>query len=105
MSRLLVTESSEEHKVSTSLAPVTTERNRLMSWHSTVQRIAKPGGVIPSSKSSITLKPFGLISKMIRAIFAPLAKLPYSLFKLGFEIAKLVTRVLSNIRRLLFTTK
>ena len=93
-----MTESSEEHKV---LTAVTTERNRLISWHSTVQKIAKPGGVIPSSKSSIILKPFGLISKIIRAIFAPLAKLPYSLFKIGFEIAKLVTRVLSNIRRLL----
>ena len=105
MSRLPVTKSSEEHKVSATLTSVTTERNRLMSWGSTVRGLAKPGGVIPNSKISITLWPFGFTSKKIRAIFAHLAKLPYSLFKLGFEIAKLVTRVLSNIRRLLFTTK
>ena len=98
-------ESSKGNKVSASLTSVTTERNRLLSWGSTVQGLAKPGGVIPNSKSSITLGPFGFTSKIIRAIFAHLDKLPYSLFKLGFEIAKLVTRLLSNIRRLLFTTK
>ena len=100
-----MTKSSEEHKVSPTLTSVTTERNRLMSWGSTVQGLAKPGGVIPNSKSSITLEPFGFTSRIIRAIFAHLAKLPYSLLKLGFEIAKLVTRLLSNIRRLLFKTK
>ena len=85
--------------------PVTTVRNRIMSWDSTVQGQTKPGDVIPNPKSSITVKPLGFISKIIRAIFASLAKGPYALFKLGYEIAKLVTRRLSSLRRLLFMPK
>jgi hypothetical protein len=76
-----------------------------MSWDSLVQGLSKPGDVIPSSKNSITLGQFRLVTKIPKLIFAFLAKLPFALFKLGYEIAKLVTRVLSNIRRLLFLNK
>ena len=105
MSRLPVTESSKENKVSTPLTSVTTERNRLMSWDSTVQELTKPDDVIPGLKTASILWPFGFASKIIRVFFASLAKLPYTLFKLGYEIAKLVTKTLSSLRRLLFMRK
>jgi len=105
MSRLPVTESSKVHKVSAQLSSVTTERNRLMSWDSTVQELTKPDDVIPGLKNAIILWPFGFASKIIRVFLASLAKLPYTLFKLGYEIAKLVTKRLSSLRRLLFMRK
>ena len=100
-----MTESSKVHKVSTPLTSVTTERNRLMSWDSTVQELTKPDSVIPGLKTASILWPFGFASKIIRGFFASLAKLPYALFKLGYEIAKLVTKRLSSLRRLLFMRK
>ena len=105
MSRLPVNESSKGHKVSATFTTVTTERNRVISWDSTAQGLNKPGGVTPSSKSSITCRPFGFVSNIIKLFLASLAKLPYALFKLGYEIAKFVTRGLSTIRRLLFVAK
>jgi hypothetical protein len=100
-----VTESSKVHTVSATLTSVKIDRNRLMSWDSPVRGLTKPGEVIPSSKTSTTLKLLGFVSKTPMLIFASLSKLPYALFKLGYEIAKLVTRALSNIRRLLFMPK
>ena len=100
-----MTESSKVHKVSAPITSVTTERNRLMSWDSTVQEFTKPDDVIPGLKTAITLWPFGFASKIIRVFLASLAKLPYTLFKLGYEIAKLVTIGLSKVRRLLFLKK
>ena len=94
-------ESSKGHKVSASLTLVTTEKNRLISWASPVQGLNKTGGVTPSAKSSITNRTLMFGRKMTELIFAFLAKLPYALLKLGYEIAKLVTRGLSSIRRLL----
>jgi hypothetical protein len=76
-----------------------------MSWDSTAQGFNKPGGVTPSSKISITSRLFGFVSNIIKLFLAFLAKLPYALFKLGYEIAKFVTRGLSTIRRLLFVAK
>jgi hypothetical protein len=105
MSRLPVTESSKVHKVSDPLTSATTERNRLMSWDSTVQELTKPDDGVPGLKTASILWPFGFASKIIRVIFASLAKLPYALFKLGYEIAKLVTKRLSSLRRLLFMRK
>jgi hypothetical protein len=105
MSRLPVTESSKVHKVSTPLTSVTIERNRLLSWDSTVQELTKPDDVIPGLKTAITLWPIGFPSKIIREFLASLARLPYTLFKLGYEIAKLATIGLSGIRRMLFQEK
>jgi hypothetical protein len=76
-----------------------------MSWDSTVQGITEPSGVISSSKNSITPRPLGLASKILKLIWASLAKLPYTLFKFGYEIAKLTTRGLSSLRRSLFMAK
>ncbi len=76
-----------------------------MSWDSTVQELTKPDDVIPGLKTASILWPFGFASKIIRVLFASLAKLPYTLFKLGYEIAKLVTRGISRVRRLLFVAK
>ena len=98
-------ESSKGHKTPASLTSVKIERNRLMSWDSPVQKLTKPADVIPSSKSSITLRPLGFVSKITKLFFTSLANLPYALFKLGYEIAKLVTMGLSKIRRLLFLKK
>jgi hypothetical protein len=100
-----VTESSRGHKHPKALTSVTTQRNRLMSWDSTVQGITEPGGLISSSKNSITRRALGLASRIPKLICASLAKLPYTLFKFGYEIAKLVTRGLSSIRRSLFVAK
>jgi hypothetical protein len=76
-----------------------------MSWDSAVQELTKPDDVIPGLKNAIILWPFGFASKIIRVFLASLAKLPYTLFKLGYEIAKLVTMRLSSLRRLLFMRK
>jgi hypothetical protein len=105
MSRLPVTESAKVHKVSATFTSVTTERNRVISWDSTVQELTKSGAVTPSFKSSNSFRPIGFLSKIAESFFAYLAKLPYALFKIGYGIAKLVTMGLSNIRRLLFLTK
>jgi hypothetical protein len=100
-----VTESSKEQKLAATLTSVTTERNRLMSWSSPVQGLTKPGGVAPSSKGTITLSLLAFVSNTTKSILAALVTLPYSLFKLGYEIAKVITRGLSRIRRLLFVAK
>ena len=100
-----MTKSNKGNKHPSPSTSVTSERNRLMSWDSTIQGQANPGDAVPNSKSSITAKPPGFVSRIIRAIFASLAKLPYALFKLGYEIAKLVTKRLSSLRRLLFMRK
>ncbi len=100
-----MTESSEGHKFPATLTSVRTERNRLISWDSPVQSLTKPADVIPSSKISITLRLLGFVSKITKLFFTSLANLPYALFKLGYEIAKLVTMGLSNIRRSLFLKK
>jgi hypothetical protein len=102
MRRFPVTES---HKVSATLSSVTAERNRLISWDSLVQGLTKPSAEIPSSKNLITLGPFRFLSNVITLFLASLANLPYALFKLGYEIAKLVTRGISRIRSLLFVAK
>ena len=100
-----MTEPTKEIKDTTPSTSVMTERNRLMSWDSLVQGLIKPGDVIPSSKNSITLGPFGFVIKVPKLIFAFLAKLPYTFFKLAYEGAKLVTMGLSSIRRVLFVAK
>ena len=98
-----MTESSKGPKVSATFSSVTTERNSLISWDSTVQGLNKPDGVTPSSNSSITLRPFGFVSKIPKLIVTSLARLLQTVFKLGYEIAKLVTRGLSSIRRFIFS--
>jgi hypothetical protein len=105
MRRFLVTESPKENRHPATSTSVTTERNRLMSWGSLVQGVTKPSDVIPSYKKSISLGPFGFGSNILNIFFASLAKLPFALFKLGYEIAKLFTRGLSGVRHLLFPAK
>ena len=105
MSRLPVTESSKEQKVAATLTSVKTGRNRLISWSNPVQGLTKPGGVALSSKGTITLSLLAFVSNTTKSILAALVTLPYSLFKLGYEIAKVITRGLSRIRRLLFVAK
>ena len=100
-----MTESSEGHKTSATLTSVKMKRNRLISWDSIVQGLNKPDGVTPSSKKSIPSGTLVFVRKITKLFPESLAKLPFALFKLGYEIAKLVTRVLSNIRRLLFLNK
>ena len=100
-----MTKSSEEHKVSATLTSVTTERNRLISWDNTFQELTKPVAEIPRPKNPDNPKPLGFVSKITKLIFTSLAKLPYTLFKLGYEIAKFVTRGLSSIRRSLFVAE
>ncbi len=100
-----MTESSKGHKVYAPLTSVTTERNRFISWDSTVQELTKPDDVIPGLKTAIILWPFGFASKIIRIFLASLAKLPYALFKFGYEIAKLFTSGMSRIRVLISGSK
>lgn len=98
-------ESSKEVEFTTPSTSVTTERNRLMSWDSLVQGLKNTGDVIPSPKNSIALGQFGFVIKIPKLIFTFLAKLPYTFFKLAYEGAKLVTKGLSSIRRVLFVAK
>jgi hypothetical protein len=105
MSRLPVTESAKVHKVSSTFTSVTTERNRVISWDSAVQGLNKPDGVTQSSKNSITIKVLGFVSKVTQLFFGSIARLPYALFKFGYEIAKLFTRGISRIRFLFSGSK
>ena len=105
MSGLPVIESSKGYKVSATFTSVTTERNRVISWDSTVQGLNEPGGVTPSTKSSITIRTLGFVGKITKFLSGSLAKLPYALFKLGYEIAKLFTRGISRIRFLFSGSK
>ena len=98
-------EPSKESKAATPSTPVMTERNRLMSWDSIAQGLTKPVDVIPSSKITINLRPLEFASETTKLTLAAVVKLPYTIFKLGYEIAKLVTRVLSNLRHLMFLRK
>jgi hypothetical protein len=102
MSRLLVSEPSKEFKDAVPSTSVMTERNRLMSWDSVAQGLTKPVVVIPSSKITIIVGPLGFASKITKLFPTSVVKLPNTLFKLGYEFAKLVTRGLSSIRRLFF---
>ena len=97
-----MTEPTKEIKDATPSTSVMTERNRLMSWDSIARGLTKPVDVIPSSKNSITSRTLVFVRKITKLFPESLAKLPLALLKLGYEIAKMVTRVLSNIRRLLF---
>jgi hypothetical protein len=100
-----MTESSKGVKITDVSNSVKTERNRLVSWESPVQELTKPASVIPSARNVITFKTLEFVSKVTKLILATFAKLTYTLFKLGYEIAKLITRGLSSIRRLLFAAK
>jgi hypothetical protein len=97
-----VAESSKRSIHPTPEISVTTERNKLMSWDSAVQKLTKSGAVIPSLETSITLVQLGSIQKIIKLVITTLVKLPYTVFKLGYEIAKFVTVALSKVRRFLF---
>jgi hypothetical protein len=105
MSRLLVSEPSKKFKDAVPSTSVMTERNRLMSWDSAAQGLTKPVVVIPASKITIILGPLAFVSKITKLISAALVKLPYTLFKIGYEIVKLFTRGASSLRRLLFPAK
>ena len=98
-------ESSKDYKDAAPSTPVTTERNRLMSWDKAVQELTKPVAVMRISKIGIILRPLLFVSKKTRLIPEKIVKLPYTLFKLGYEIAKIFTRGLSSIRLLMFPTK
>ena len=100
-----MTEPTKQIKDATPSTSVITERNRLMPWDSIARGLTKPVDVIPRSKITFILGPLAFVSKITKLISAALVKLPYTLFKLGYEIAKLVTRGLLSIRRLLFVAK
>ena len=100
-----MTESSKEHKVSATFTSVTNERNRVISWDSTVQGLNKPDGATRGSKSSITSRTLGFVNKITQLFSGSIAKLPYALLKFGYEIAKLFTRGISRIRSLFSGSK
>ena len=100
-----MTESHKGSEYTATPTSVTTERNRLMSWVSNSQELTEPLTEIPSPKIPIIPKTLWFVSKIANSILEFLAKLPYTLFKFGYEIAKIITRGLSRIRRLLFVAK
>ena len=102
MSRLPVTVPSKEFRGATPSTSVMTERNRVMSWDSTARELPKLVVVTPSSKITIIFRSLGFASKITKLILTSVVKLPNTLFKLGYDFAKLVTRGLSSIRRLFF---
>jgi hypothetical protein len=91
--------------MSATFTSVTAGRNRVISWDSTVQGLNKPDGVTQSSKGSIKIKALGFVSKITQLFSGSIAKLPYALFKFGYEIAKLFTRGLWRIRSLFSGSK
>jgi hypothetical protein len=105
MSRLPVTESSKEFEGADPSNSVTAERNRLMSWDNTVQKLTSPVAVIPLLKNAIILRQLEFVRGVAKLILEALSKAPFTLFKIGYEIAKLFTRGLSRIRCLLCGSK
>jgi hypothetical protein len=105
MSRLLVIEPSKEAIVVQHSTPGATERNRLVSWKTAAQRPNEYSVETLRSKISLSINPIGLANKYIKLIGAIPTKLVYTVFKLGFEIAKILIGRLSKIRRLLFVPK
>jgi hypothetical protein len=105
MRRLPVIEYSKRLKYAALSGSVSTERNRVISWDSTVQGLNKPAGVTPSTKIAIILRPFGFVNNITKLILASLARLPYTFFRFAYEGAKLVAMGLSSIRRVLFVAK
>jgi hypothetical protein len=100
-----VVESPKEVESTNFSNSVKTERNRLVSWESQVHELTSPAVVIPSFRTAIKLGALDFVNKATKLIFATLIKLAYTVFKLGYEIAKLITMGLSSIRRLLFPAK
>jgi hypothetical protein len=81
------------------------ERNRLMSWNSTVQEINQTGSASASSRSKFISKLLGIVIRIGRLVVTTLINLPYTFFKLAYGTAKFVAQRLSNIRRFFFVTK
>ncbi len=100
-----MTESSKGYKGNAAFTSTTTERNRLVSWESTIEGLNKPDGATQGPKSSITIRTFGFVSKITQLFSGSIAKLPYALFKFVYEIAKLFTRGISRIRFLFSGSK
>jgi hypothetical protein len=100
-----MTESCKEFEGADPSNSVTTETNRLMSWDSTVQQLTIPLAVTPRPNNTIILRPLGFVRSISKLILKNMVKVPYTFFKLGYEIAKLFTRGLSSVRRLLFPAK
>ena len=98
-------ESSEEALVVQHSKSRSTERNKLVSWETAAQRPNEYSFETLRSKIALSINPIGLASKYIKLIGAIPTKLVYTVFKLGFEIAKILIGRLSKIRRLLFVPK
>jgi len=102
MRRLPVIESSKRVEFFVSSTIATAEKNRLMSWESTLSNATKSGALVPGSKPAITIRPVGFVRKIVNVILGTLVTMHYALVKIGYEIAKFVTRGLSTFRRFLF---
>ena len=100
-----MTEFSKEVKVGGPSTLAKTERNRFVSWESDVQIANQPGIEALTPKASKALSSLTPVSRIAKSIFAVLVKVIYSLFKVGYEVAKFFTRRLSSIRGFLFSGK
>ncbi len=100
-----MTESDKRYKHPSTSTPGTAEKNRLMSWNNTAQKFNRPVAKTPNSKSTMMLRPLGLVGRAIKLTSETLLALPLTLLKLGYEIAKLVAKGLSIIRRALLFAK
>jgi hypothetical protein len=100
-----MTEFSKEVKVGAPSTPLKTDRNRFVSWESAAQIANKPGVEILTPKTSKSHGSLNFASRTNKSILTVSLTALYTVFKVGYEVAKFVTRRLASIRRLLFTEK
>jgi hypothetical protein len=97
-----VTEFSKEVKVGAPATPPETERNRFVSWESAAQLANKPRVEILTPKTSKSHGSPSFASRTTKSIVAVSLTLLYTVFKIGYEVAKFFTRRLSTFTRFFF---
>ena len=100
-----MTEFSKEVKDSVPATSARTDRNRFVSWESEVQLANKIGVEILTPKKSKSHGSPSFASRTTKSIVTVFLKVLYTVFKVGYEVAKFLTRRLSSIRGLLFSGK
>lgn len=100
-----MTDSSKRLEAVPHFTSGTIERNRILSWDIVNQRPNKSSPENLSSKITLSPSPLWLAARVPKLTIASLARLLYITIKLGYEIAKYLTRGLSGIRSYLFVAK
>ena len=97
-----MTEFSKDVKVGAPATSAKTDRNRFVSWESDVQLANKTGVEILTPKKSKSHGSPSFASRTTKSIVTVFLKVLYTVFKIGYEVAKFFTRRLSTFTRFFF---